>query len=332
MKRNTIASAGLALGIALGAPLGLAPGVAAAQDITMNLGFVGGPQAPEAIAMRQLAEEVAEKTNGRIEIRLQGGGALGGDREVIEGLQIGTIDMTVSSTSIVANFMPSLKVFDIPFLFRDFDHAEAVLEGEIGNEMLAELPDNGLVGLAFGGMGFRQLTNSVRPVRSAEDVKGLKIRTQQNEAHIKVWNALGALPTPMGIPEVYTALQQGVVDGQENPVGAIVNNRFGEVQKYISMTDHAFTPLLVLISPMSWEQLSDADKEIVRTAAVNAMDRNRQEAEAAIDSGLETLKGQGVEVITDVDKASFRAPLDALFAEFAESFGAERLEAIRAAE
>ncbi|WP_102960557.1 DctP family TRAP transporter solute-binding subunit [Mangrovicella endophytica] len=306
-----------------------AAGAANAQETTLNLGFVGGPKAPEAIAMEQFAAEISEKSQGRFAIRLQGGGALGGDREVIEGLQLGTVDMTVSSTSVVANFDPELKIFDIPFLFRDFDHAQAVLNGPIGNEILVNLPNYELVGLAFGGMGFRELTNGVREVRSAADVEGLKIRTQQNDMHIKVWKALGVLPTPMAIPEVYTALQQGVVDGQENPVGAIVNNRFGEVQKYISMTDHAFTPLVVLISPSAWGALSDEDKAIFRTAAENAMVRNRKEVEAAIEDGLEALRKQGMTVIKDVDKESFRSRLDSLFAEFSSEFGAERIAAIR---
>ncbi|WP_068114365.1 TRAP transporter substrate-binding protein DctP [Tropicimonas marinistellae] len=305
---------------------------AGAQDLTLNVGLVGGAQAPEVIAMTQFADEIAEKTDGRIAVRVQSGGALGGDREVIEGLQLGTVDMAVPSTSIVANFYPDMKVFDIPFLFRDFDHAEAVLDGPIGQEMLDELPDHGLVGLAFGGMGFRQLSNSVRPVSNAEDARGLKIRTQQNDMHIAVWSELGVLPTPMAIPEVYTALQQGVVDGQENPIGAIVNNRFGEVQSYVSMTNHAFTPLVVLISPATWGRISEEDKDVFRAAAVNAMDRNRAEAEASIENGLETLKGQGVTVVMDVDSASFSSALAGLFEGFAAEFGADRLNAIQGTE
>ena len=304
-------------------------GAAAAADKTLSLGFVGGPQAPEAIAMKQFAEEIAAKTNGRIEIDLQGGGALGGDREVIESVQLGTVDMTVPSTSVVVNFDPDFALFDIPFLFRDFDHAEAVLEGPIGQKMLDGLPEKGLVGLAFGGMGFRELTNNARPVKTAADVSGLKIRTQQNELHIEVWKALGVLPTPMAIPEVYTALQQGVVDGQENPVGAIINNRFGEVQKYLSMTDHAFTPLVLLISPAAYDDLSDADKKIFVDAAHNAMKRNRAEVETVLKTGLDSLRQQGVEIITDVDKDSFRAGLDDLYSKFAERFGKDRLDAIR---
>ncbi|MHA6643679.1 TRAP transporter substrate-binding protein [Mesorhizobium sp. A623] len=304
-------------------------GYASAEpERTLNLGFVGGTQAPEAIGMKQFADEIKEKTNGRIEIRIQGGGALGGDREVIEGVQLGTVDMTVVSTSILVNFDPDFAIFDIPFLFRDFDHAEAVLNGPIGKELLDGLPEKGFVGLAFGGMGFRELTNSVRPVKTPEDVKGLKIRTQQNEMHIAVWRELGALPTPMAIPEVYTALQQGVVDGQENPVGAIINNRFGEVQKYLSLTDHAFTPLVLLTSPSIYSSLSDDDKQVFVTAAKNAMVRNRKEVEKVLTTGLETLKSQGMTVVTDVDKAAFRKKLDGIYAEFAKRFGEERLKAI----
>lgn len=301
----------------------------AAPATTLNLGFVGGANAPEAIAMGQFAGEIAEKTNGRIAVRLQGGGALGGDREVIEGVQLGIVDMTVVSTSIVVNFAPDFALFDIPFLFRDFDHAQAVLSGPIGQQMLDELPGKGLVGLAFGGMGFRQLTNSVRPVKAPADVQGLKIRTQQNDLHIAVWKELGVLPTPMAIPEVYTALQQGVVDGQENPVGAILNNRFGEVQKYISLTDHAFTPLVLLVSSSLYSSLSEEDKQIFATAAKNAMDRNRKEVEAVLKTGLDTLKSQGMTLVADVDKEAFRAKLDGLYAEFAKRFGQDKLDAIR---
>ena len=315
--------------IAAAMALGLAPLAVSAQETTLNVGMVGGSEAPEVVAMQEFAEEISNETDGEIAVRVQSGGALGGDRDVIEGLQIGTVDMAVPSTSIVANFYEPMKIFDIPFLFRDFDHAEAVLNGPIGDQMLEELPDHGLVGLALGGMGFRQLTNSVQPVHEAADVEGLKIRTQQNETHIRVWTELGVLPTPMAIPEVYTALQQGVVDGQENPIGAIVNNRFGEVQDYVSMTNHAFTPLVVLISPATWNQLDEDQQAIFRSAADTAMQRNRELAEQSVEDGLDTLREQGVEVITDVDRESFRTELEGLFEQFSEEFDAERLAQIR---
>lgn len=305
----------------------LTSGFAQAQTV-LNLGFVGGPAAPEAIGMGQFAEEIAERTEGRYTVQLQGGGALGGDRDVVEGVQFGTIEMTVVSTSVVANFAPDFTIFDVPFLFRDFDHAQAVFDSPVGQEILATLPDAGFVGLAMGGMGFRQLTNNVRPVASAADVEGLKIRTQQNDLHLQAWEALGALPTPMAVTEVYSAMQQGVVDGQENPIGAIINNRFGEVQKYMSITDHAFTPLVLLINPGVFDGLSEEDQQIFREATVNAMARTREEVGKVHETGLDTLRGIGVEILTEVDGQSFRDKLEPTFAQLAERFG-ERLDAIR---
>ncbi|MDP2079677.1 MAG: DctP family TRAP transporter solute-binding subunit [Pseudotabrizicola sp.] len=275
-----------------------------------------------------LTEEIAQRTEGRYTIQLQGGGALGGDRDVVEGVQFGTVEMTVSSTSVVANFAPDFAVFDVPFLFRDFDHAQAVLDGEVGTEVLGTLRDAGFVGLAAGGIGFRQLTNNVRPVTVAADVAGLKIRTQQNELHLKAWEALGALPTPMAVTEVYSALQQGVVDGQENPVGAIINNRFGEVQKYMSVTNHAFTPIVLLINPGIYDAMSEADQEIFREAAISAMARTKEEVLKIQETGLETLRAGGTEILTEVDSESFRTKLEPTFAELSERFGG-RIEAIR---
>ena len=318
MKRTLIVSA---LALLLGT------GAAQAQTV-LNLGFIGGPAAPEAIGISQFADEVAERTQGRYKIELQGAGALGGDRDVIEGVQFGTVDMTMSSTSVVANFAPEFAVFDVPFLFRDFDHAQAVFDSPVGQEILDTLPDAGFVGLSLGGMGFRQLTNNVRPVTTAEDVSGLKIRTQQNDLHLQAWEGLGSLPTPMAVTEVYSALQQGVVDGQENPIGAIINNRFGEVQKYMSITDHAFTPIVVLMNPGVFDSLSDEDKQIFREAAANAMARTKDEVGKVQETGLDQLREIGVEITTEVDGQSFRDKLEPTFAQFTERFG-ERLDAIR---
>lgn len=308
--------------------LALLMGTGFAQAETVfNLGFIGGPAAPEAIGIGQFADEIAEKTQGRYKIQLQGAGALGGDRDVIEGVQFGTVEMTMSSTSVVANFAPEFAVFDVPFLFRDFDHAQAVFESPVGEEILGTLPDAGFVGLALGGMGFRQLTNNVRQVTSAADIAGLKIRTQQNDLHLQAWEGLGALPTPMAVTEVYSALQQGVVDGQENPIGAIINNRFGEVQKYMSITDHAFTPIVILINPGVFDSLSDEDKQIFREAAANAMTRTKEEVGKVQATGLDQLREVGVEITTEVDGQSFRDKLEPTFAKFTERFG-ERLDAI----
>lgn len=307
----------------------LAGEAAAQQPKVLNLGYVGRPTAPEGIAVTAMAEAVKQRTNGRVEIRLHPVGALGGDREVIEGVQIGTVEMTVASTSIFANFAPDLEVLDIPFLFRDFDHAMGVLEGPVGRELMAKLDARGFKGLGFGGIGFRQLTNSRRPVSGVDDVKGLKIRTQENKIHLQVWRALGALPTPMAIPEVFTALQQGVVDGQENPIGAIINNRFGQVQKYLTISNHAFTPLALVVNPAAYAALSAGDKKVLDEEGLKAMRRTKDEVAKVEKTGIDTLRGMGLQVVEKVDTAKFQEMLKPTFADLAKRFGESTINRIK---
>jgi tripartite ATP-independent transporter DctP family solute receptor len=302
---------------------------AAAQTKVLNLGFVGRQTAPEGISVTAMAEAVKQRTNGRVEIKLHPGGALGGDREVIEGITLGTVEMTVASTSIFANFVPDLQVFDIPFLFRDFDHAMGVLEGPVGQEMMAKINARGMKGLGFGGIGFRQLTNSRRPVTGVEDVKGLKIRTQENQIHLQVWRALGALPTPMAIPEVFTALQQGVVDGQENPVGAIINNKFGQVQKYLTISNHAFTPLALVVNPAAYAALSADDKKVLDEEGLRAMRRTKEEVAKVEKTGVDELRGMGLQVVEKVDTAKFQEMLKPTFADLAKRFGESTINRIK---
>ena len=301
----------------------------AQQPKVLNLAFVGRQTAPEGIAVTSFADEIKAKTGGRIEVRLHPGGALGGDREILEGLQIGTVDLAVPSTSVIANFVPEVQVFDIPFLFRDFDHAQAVLDGPVGQEMLAKFKAKGLQGLAFGGIGFRQLTNSRRPVNGPDDVKGLKIRTQENQIHLQVWRALGALPTPMALPEVFTALQQGVVDGQENPIGAIINNKFGQVQKYLTITNHAFTPIGFVMSPSAFAALSRDDQKLFVEAAHRAMIVCKNEVAKVEKTGVDALRQQGLQVVAKVDTAKFQDLLKPTFAELGKRFGEATIARIR---
>ncbi len=248
---------------------------------------------------------------------------------MIEGVQIGTVEMTVSSTSIFANFVPDVQVLDIPFLFRDFNHAQAVLDGPIGKELLAKFDARGFKGLALGGIGFRQLTNSRRPVAGVDDVKGLKIRTQENPIHIQVWRALGAQPTPMAIPEVFTALQQGVMDGQENPIGAIINNRFGQVQKHLTITNHAFTPVALVISPAAFGALSAADQRVLQEEATAAMAVCKEEVAKIEKTGVDQLRGMGLQVVEKVDTAKFQDALKPTFADLAKRFGESTINRIK---
>jgi len=301
----------------------------AQQPKVFNLGYVGRPTSPEGMGATAFAEEVKKRSNGRLELRLHPGGALGGEREMLEGLQLGTVDLAMPATAVVGNFVPEVQILDIPFLFRDIDHAYLVLEGPIGQEMLAKFPSRGLIGLSLGGNGFRQLTNSKKPVSSPDDLRGLKLRTMENQTHLMVWRQLGALPTPMSLPEVFTALQQGVVDGQENPIGAIINNKFGQVQKHLTITNHAFTSIAVVMSPAAFNSLSAADKQIFVDGARLAMRVTKEQVAVVEKTGIDTLRGMGLVVVEKVDTARFQELLKPTYAELAKKFGDAAINRIK---
>jgi tripartite ATP-independent transporter DctP family solute receptor len=325
MKRKAL----LALAVVFAAASVPFTGIAHAQTKIFNLGYVGRPTAPEGIGAQAFADEVKKRSNGRLEIRLHSGGALGGEREMLEGIQIGTVDLALPATAVVGNFVPDVQILDIPFLFRDIDHAYRVLEGPIGQELLAKFPERGLIGLALGGNGFRQLTNSKKPVSSPDDLRGLKLRTMENQTHLMVWRQLGALPTPMALPEVFTALQQGVVDGQENPIGAIINNKFGQVQKYLTITNHAFTSIAVVMSPAAFNALSAGDKQLFVDGARLAMRVTKDQVAVVEKTGVDTLRGMGLSVVANVDTARFQDLLKPTYTELSKKFGEAAIARIR---
>src|SRR5699024_6861691 len=212
----------------------------------------------ESLAAADLDEELA--------IKAYPSSALGGERQVIEGLQLGTIDLAIVSTGATLNFVPETGVFDIPFLFRDLEHARMVMDSDIGDEMLAKFSEHGLQALAWGEQGFRHLTNNKRPVEEPADIKGLKIRTTENPVHTAAFRELGVQATPMAWPEVPTALQQGTIDGQENPLSVIVSTKMWELQKYLSLTAHVYAPAVVLVAPSVYNRLSEHDQALFREA------------------------------------------------------------------
>ena len=207
-----------------------------------------------------MAKSIEASTGGKYKVQQFANSALGGEREVIEGLQIGTIDLAIVSTGATLNFVPETGVFDIPFLLRDLPHARTVLDSKIGQDMLAKFPSRGIIALAWGEQGFRHLTNNVRPVKTPADAKGLKIRTTENPIHIAAFRQIGILPTPMAWPEVATAPQQGTIDGQENPLSVITSAKLSQMQKHLALTGHVYGPALVLMSANVYNGLSAADK------------------------------------------------------------------------
>ncbi|HYG45209.1 MAG TPA: TRAP transporter substrate-binding protein [Bordetella sp.] len=301
---------------------------AAAQN-TLKMAYALSTSSHYGAGAEAFAKSIEASSNGKYKVQQFANSALGGEREVIEGLQIGTIDLAIVSTGATLNFVPETGVFDIPFLLRDLQHARKVLDSQIGQDMLAKFPERGIIALAWGEQGFRHLTNNVRPVKTPADAKGLKIRTTENPIHISAFRAIGILPTPMAWPEVATALQQGTIDGQENPLSVITSAKLSQLQKYLSLTGHVYGPALVLMSANVYEGLSDAEKASFKQAGQASAQAMRDYVDNIEKTGVEQLRKEGMQVTTDVDRDAFAAAVEPAYAEYYKKYDKKLIEAIR---
>jgi len=261
---------------------------------TIRAGIGLNDQHPQFKALVKFQEIVEEKTEGKIKVETYHSGQLGDDRSMTEALQIGSQEVTIPSTAPLANFVPEFSIFDFPFLFPNEEVADAVLDGEVGQKILDKLEDQNLVGLAYWENGFRDVTNSKLPIATAADFKGLKLRTMENELHLEAFKALGANPTPMALGELFTAMQQGTVDGQENPVPTIYLQKFYEVQDYVSNTHHIYSPFVFLMSKSFFDGLTEDQQVIVKEAALEAGKYERELNREANKQNLEDLKETGM--------------------------------------
>lgn len=281
------------------------------------------------VGAQYFAKLVEERTDGRIKFKFYPDGQLGkGERELLEALQQGTIDVYVGSTGPLGGFSASVQVLDIPFIFRDYAHVDKVLDGPIGAGLMADLEKVQMKGLAFWENGFRNLTNTKRVVKSPADAKGMKIRTMENPVHIQAWKTAGVNPTPMAWGEVFGALQQGVIDGQENPVAVILQMKVYEVQKYLSLTQHVYSPAMLIMSSKRWAQMPKEDQAIVLKAAQEGAVYQRNLGRQNEEKMLADLQKNGMVVTTDVDKAAWVAAMKPAFDVFSGQFGKERIDAI----
>src|SRR5215207_5517192 len=254
-------------------------GAGQAADVserTLRVGFVQAKDHPQGLALEKFADAVAKNSDGKLKVRIFGDGALGGDAAVISALQGGTIEMTLVATGLLTGHVKDFGIFDLPFLFNDYKEADAVLDGPIGKRLADKLPEKGLIALTYWDHGFRNLTNSRRPVASPEDIKGLKVRVLQLPIHIDMFNALGANAVPMPFPELFTALEMKTVDGQENTFSSIETSKFNEVQKYVSTTNHVYQPLILLFSKRVWDRLSQDERTILSAAAAQVQAEARK--------------------------------------------------------
>lgn len=301
----------------------------AAAETVMRISVSTAQNSHQGVAIDTLAKEVEKRTNGRYKIKAFYSGALGAEREAVEAVQLGTQELTWTSSGPIPNFVPETKIFDIPFLFRDYAHARAVLDGPIGQDMLKKFESKGIKALAWGENGFRHMTNNKRSIVAPEDMKGLKMRTMENPVHVQAYKGFGIIPTPMAFTEVFTALQQGTVDGQENPLSVIVANKFEQVQKHLTLTGHVYSPGVFLMNKEAFDKLSPADQKHFLDAAKVAAKANRDRVDQDEQTAVKYLSSKGMQVVENVDKSKYQAALTPVFAEFEKQFGKANIDKIR---
>ncbi len=317
------------LAVAAIAALSLSTAGAHAQTTTLKLGFATAATSPYGYAAKIFADEVKEKSSGRITIEVFPASQLGGEREMLESLQIGTLDLNFTSPAPLGNFVKEAAIFEMPFLIRGFDHANAVLDGPVGAALSKKINERNLVSLGFGYLGPVHLVTNKRGISKPDDLKGMKIRTQENEIHLITFRTLGALPTPMAFPELFGALQQGVVDGMDNPSTTVQSGRFFQAAKYLSLTGHRFIVTPILASPTVWGKLNEADRKIVTDAARVAGNALRKRVRELEDETVKALGAAGMEIVKVSDTDAFVKALQPANAEFEKRFGKEIIQSIR---
>ena len=303
--------------------------VAAQAQTILKIGYATNKESHYGVGSTVFCDEVEKGTQGRYKCQQFPSSALGGEREQIEAVQLGTQDLVNTSTGPVGNFVPEVKIVDIPFLFRDYDHARKVMDGPIGQDILTKFPAKGIIALGWTENGFRHMTNSKRDIVKPADAAGLKMRTMENKVHMDGYRTFGILPTPMAFPELFGALQQGTVDGQENPIPVILASKFSQVQKHLSLTGHVYSPALLLLSPKTWGKLSDADKKVFLEAAKKAGAAQRKKVNDDENTGIAQLEKEGMTVTKVVDGQAFRDALRPAYLTYAKEFGAENIKKIQ---
>ena len=310
-------STGSAAGSTATSTTGSAAGSTAAGD--SEYAMIAGDTLPDThpynLGLNKMGDLIKEKTNGAVTLDVFGNSQLGSERDLIEGLQIGSVQVTCISTAPLAGFTDMFLVFDLPFIFETTEQARAVMDSEVGEQILHSVDEQGLVGLAWFENGFRNVTNNVKPVTVPDDLKGIKIRTMENPIHMAAFKIMGADPTPMAMGDVFTALQQGTIDAEENPVPIVETNKFYEVQKYISMTGHLFSPAPVFIGKDYFESLPAEYQDAIKEAADEATPYQREQIDEQNVSGLESLKSNGMEA-NEVEKAPFQDATKSVYDEY----------------
>lgn len=280
----------------LGACLALNAHAQDVQERVLKFGHLNNPDHPVSLGVKRFAELVAAKSGGKLKVQEYPSSTLGNELQQQAALQGGVQEMTAPATTSLAGIVKEFGLIDFPFAVSTFAQADALLDGPFGQALLARLPDKGLVSLGYWDLGFRNVTNSKRPITRPEDFEGLKLRVIPNPINVDWVKALGANPTPLPFPELYAALEQKAVDGQENPVATIWGAKLQEVQKYMTLTNHQYNPQSVVISKKFWDTLSADEKKILQDAATESSKFQRQQARASVASTIDNLKKAGMTI------------------------------------
>ncbi|WP_116134136.1 TRAP transporter substrate-binding protein [Tropicimonas sp. IMCC34043] len=320
LRRNFLASA-LGAAMVLGAMPATAQGFDDMKPVTLRLAHVVTEQDGFHIAAMKFRDLVAERTDGKVTIEIFPNASLGDERTLLEGMQIGSVDMGIITNGPVANFVEPMAVFELPFLFPSREAAYRVLDGDVGQELLDRLSEVNLKGLAYAERGFRNLTNSQHPVATPADMDGLRIRVMENPVYTDTFRELGANAIPMAWTEALTAMQQGTIDGQENPVGVVYSFKLDETQKYMTMTRHTYAPAIFVMGMPAWNKLPEAAQDVLVQSARDASAFERAYNADMEATQLEELKANGMEVIEDADLTAFKEAVVPVYEKYGEAFG-----------
>lgn len=326
MKRLISLSLALVMFFALAVCASASP-----QKVVELCVFSGGisKNTPTGTAVKAMIAEVEEKSGGSIIIKDFYDTELGDSKTMIQSLVQGTIDMGITGCSYYAGVVPQIQVFELPFLFEDVAQARAAVDGPARDIIFEKLAAQGIIGLSFWENGMRNLSNNVRPIKTLADLKGIKIRTLPAKIQIEAWKALGALPTPIDAAELYTALHAGTVSAQENPYVVIRDQKFYEVQPYITETRHVYTPFLFSMSKISADKLTPEQLQIIKDAAVNAQKIQRDTNDTVVIAAKEFMADQGVQIIEEIDLTEWRERVAPVYSVFTDANGTELLDIVR---
>ena len=291
---------------------------AAADATVLQLGTTVNEQDSFQVAAEKFAELVAERTNGAYKIEIYPNGTLGGERDMLESMQMDTLDMAIVTSGPFINFSDAMGVLDMPYLFGSNEEAYTVLDGEIGRELLDTLESSGLKGLAYAERGFRNLTNNVKPIQSAADLNGLKLRVMENDVYTASFKAMGVNADPMAWADALTALQQGTVDGQENPINVIFSYKLWESQKYATLDRHSYSTAIITMSANLFNSLDAETQQIFLDAAQEAAEFERAWVAEQEADQLQAMKDNGMEVIEDPDLDSFKEAVQPVYEQYSQ--------------